>query len=83
MKGREYSELTSKKNVVLVNHGKIQQEAEVENKDFEIRNKSIVCDNNNFIVFVISFQRHNLNIKQRDSMIMDQSNTFQLKGKCG
>ncbi len=31
MKDREYSELTSKKNAILVNHGKLQQEAEVAN----------------------------------------------------
>ena len=33
-KDREYSDLTSKKNAILVNHGKLQQEAEVKNYSF-------------------------------------------------
>ena len=47
LKDREYSGFVSKKNAILVNHGKLQQEAEVGNKDFENRNKSIstVYDN--------------------------------------
>ncbi|XP_028394772.1 DNA repair protein RAD50-like [Dendronephthya gigantea] len=52
LKDRNYSELSSEKNSILVNHGKLQQEA----------------------------ARHESNIKQRDAMIVRQSDTFQFEG---
>ena len=94
MKDREYSELTSKKNEILVNHGKLQQEAEVANNSsfffafflLYLEQRSTYSNNitvhysahSSLGLFVL--QRHKSNIEQRDSMISEQSKTFQFKG---